>query len=191
MTLAFTKGNALRFSPYSAPIGAWVYMRTILLAALTWPVLGQSASPAMTGAQLGYVFDARTIWAVSGVPGAAALDANLGIVADSAFVHSRARLAVANVKGGALGLVRWERDLSAVPVETSLSRAMIVAFSPSGSYAAVSDGTAIELWSGLRNAPGPDLRIRGRYRRIPDLRTGGERFRRGGCWLGIGPRDLV
>ena len=113
--------------------------------------------PSMSMPSLGYVFDdqAKAIRLISGVPGAASLDSaiNAGTSFDSAFVQSRAGVAIANVKDGGIALVRWGGATQVIALKSSLSRAALVAFSRAGNRAAISDGAALEVWSSLDGEP--------------------------------------
>jgi WD40 repeat protein len=106
---------------------------------------------------MGYVFDsnAKALRTITGVPGVAALDGTIQADAsiDSAFVHSRARVAFANTKDGTVALIQWYGSPRTVSIGTALNRITQVAFSPSGDRAAITDGTAIEVWSGLNGDP--------------------------------------
>jgi DNA-binding beta-propeller fold protein YncE len=124
---------------------------------LCFPVLAaaQGLTPRMTVPALGYFFDdnAKAIRLISGVPGAAALDTPVALdyALDFAFVDSRSRVAVANTKDGAIALLDWNGAPKTTLLETQLGRLQYAAFSRSG--AAISDGTRIEVWSGLRGTP--------------------------------------
>ena len=117
----------------------------------------QSPTPRMSVPNLGYVFDgnSKAIRLISGVPGAAGLDSlvSTGSSLNSAFVHSRSRVAIASTKEGSLVLIQW----SATPRVTSLTTSLVgvtqVAFSPAGDQAAITDGSTVEVWSGLGGNP--------------------------------------
>jgi hypothetical protein len=108
---------------------------------------------------LGYVFDdnSKAIRQISGVPGAASLDTavSAGMALDSGFVHSRARIAIANAKDGGVMLVRWTGAPQVTALGSTLSRVNLAAFSRSGDSAAISDGITLEVWSGLTGNPAP------------------------------------
>ena len=119
--------------------------------------LAEAPGPSISLPSLGYVFDdnAKAIRQISGVPGAASLDSAVpaGTSLDSAFVHSRARLAIANAKDGGVTLVRWTGAPQGIALSSALSHVTEVAFSRSGDRAAISDGTTVEVWSGLTGDP--------------------------------------
>lgn len=106
---------------------------------------------------LGYVFDgnAKAIRLISGVPGAASLDdiVPTNVSLDSGFVHSRARVAIANTKEGSVVLIQWSGTPQVVTLTTSLGRVTQVGFSSAGDSAAITDGVAVEVWSGLGANP--------------------------------------
>jgi predicted regulator of Ras-like GTPase activity (Roadblock/LC7/MglB family) len=77
----------------------------------------------------------------------------LGTPLDSGFVHSRARLAIANAKDGDVTLVRWNSAPQSTALGSALGRVTLAGFSRSGDWAAISDGSTVELWSSLRSAP--------------------------------------
>jgi WD40 repeat protein len=119
--------------------------------------VAQPPGASISQPSLGYVFDdnAKAIRQISGVPGAANLDARVaaGTSLDSAFVHSRARLAIANAKDGGVVLVQWSGAPQVTAISSALSHVTLAAFSRSGDWAAISDGTTLEIWSGLTGAP--------------------------------------
>ena len=119
--------------------------------------LAQPPGPSMSLPSLGYVFDdnSKAIRLISGVPGAASLDSSVAVSSalDSGFVHSRARLAIANAKDGGVMLIRWNGAPQSVALSSALSRVTLAAFSRSGDWAAISDGTTLEAWSGLTSTP--------------------------------------
>ena len=119
--------------------------------------LAQPPGPRMSMPSLGYVFDdnSKAIRQISGVPGAASLDGAVaaGTSLDSGFVHSRARVAIANAKDGGVTLVRWTGTPQVTALGSSLSRVTLATFSRSGDSAAISDGTTLEVWSGLTGNP--------------------------------------
>ncbi len=128
-----------------------IFVASALVAA------AQPPAPSLSMPVLGYVFDAnaKAIRLVSGVPGAASLDDPVpsSVSLDSAFVHSRARVAIANVKDGGLALLQWSGTPQTVSLTTSLGRVTAAAFSPSGDSAALTDGALVEVWSGLASVP--------------------------------------
>jgi hypothetical protein len=137
---------------------AHLYMIRLLVFAVTATLaLAQSPGPRMSLPSLGYVFDdnSKAIRLISGVPGAASLDSAVpaGTALDSAFVNSRARLAIANLKDGGVALVRWTGAPQAIAINSALGNVTQVAFSRSGDRAAISDGTTVEVWSGLSGDP--------------------------------------
>ena len=118
--------------------------------------LAQPPGPSMSMPSLGYIFDdnSKAIRLISGVPGAASLDSSVATGSlDSAFVHSRARVAIANAKDGGVTLVRWSGTSQSNVLSSALSRVTLAAFSRSGDWAAISDGTTLEVWSGLTTTP--------------------------------------
>jgi hypothetical protein len=131
--------------------------RHLILFSLPALAAAQSFTPRMTAPVLGYTFDesARAIRLISGVPGAANLDKTIasGLALDSALVHSRGRLAIANGKDGGVVLADWNGEPRFTPLESALGRVTLAAFSRSGAWVAISDGTSLELWSGLRSRP--------------------------------------
>ena len=132
-------------------------IRLLAFAITSVLALAQPPAPAMSQPSLGYVFDdnARAIRLISGVPGAASLDISIaaGATLDSAFVQSRAQIAIGNLKDGGLAVIRWAGAPQVVNLNSSLSRATQVAFSRAGNRVAISDGTTVELWSALDGTP--------------------------------------
>jgi hypothetical protein len=128
-------------------------IRPILFVVTSVLAAAQAPGPRLSVPSLGYVFDgnAKTIRLVSGVPGVASLDDAVlaGTAFNSAFVHTRARVAIANTKDSSLALVQWNGAPQITPLATSLDRAVQVAFSRSGNRAAITDGTSVEVWTGL------------------------------------------
>lgn len=130
--------------------------RLLLFVTAALIVRAQPPSASLSVPVLGYVFDnsAKAIRSVSGVPGAA----NLGDVVplnaslDSAFVNSWRQIAIANTKQGTVALVQWAGAPQTAILATSLGRVTEVAFSRSGDRAALSDGTTVEVWTGLSGA---------------------------------------
>jgi hypothetical protein len=106
---------------------------------------------------LGYVLDgnAKAIRLISGVPGAASLDdivpANVSL--DSGFVHSRARVAIANTKEGSVALIQWSGTPQVVALTTALGLVTQAGFSLAGDSVAITDGATVEVWSGLGANP--------------------------------------
>ena len=119
--------------------------------------LAQPPGPSISLPSLGYVYDdnSKAIRQVSGVPGAASLDTAVpaGTSLNSAFVHSRAQLAIANAKDGGVALVQWIGTPQVTAISSALSQVTLAAFSRSGDGAAISDGTTVEVWSGLTSTP--------------------------------------
>jgi hypothetical protein len=132
-------------------------IRLLAFAATSMLALAQPPGPRISMPSLGYVFDdnSKAIRQISGVPGAASLDSAVaaGTSLDSGFVHSRARIAIANAKDGGVTLVRWTGTPQATALGSALSRVTLVGFSRSGDSAAISDGTTLEVWSGLTSNP--------------------------------------
>jgi len=132
--------------------------RTFLcFAAASILAYADEASARLSVPLLGYVFDnnAKAIRMISGVPGAAGIDGAIALetAIDSAFVQSRARVAIANTKEGAVVLLQWNGSPRLVSLGTALSRVTQVTFSSSGDRAAISDGAAVEVWTGLTGDP--------------------------------------
>jgi hypothetical protein len=119
--------------------------------------VAQPPGPSISLPSLGYVYDdnSKAIRQISGVPGAASLDIAVlaGTSLNSAFVHSRAQLAIANAKDGGVALVQWTGTPQVTAISSSLSQVTLAAFSRSGDGAAISDGTTVEVWSGLTSTP--------------------------------------
>jgi len=132
-------------------------IRQLLFVTTSVIAAAQPPSPSMSVPLLGYVFDgnAKAIRLISGVPGAASLDdvVPTNISLDSAFVHSRARAAIANTKEGSMALIQWSGTPQVVGLTTSLGRVTQVGFSLSGDRAAITDGASVEVWSGLAANP--------------------------------------
>src|SRR4051794_23754666 len=84
----------------------------LLAITLSSPLAAAELSPVrITPPVLGYIFDdaAKSIRRVSGIPGAANVDAplDLGGALQSAFVNSSSRLAVGLTKEGGIAAIRW------------------------------------------------------------------------------------
>jgi hypothetical protein len=128
-------------------------IRLLVFAATTMLALAQPPGPSISLPSLGYVYDdnSKAIRQISGVPGAASLDTAVlaGTSLNSAFVHSRAQLAIANAKDGGVALVQWASTPQVTAISSALSQVTLAAFSRSGDGAAISDGTTVEVWSGL------------------------------------------
>src|SRR6266852_3724584 len=128
-------------------------IRLLAFAATSMLALAQPPGPRMSMPSLGYVFDdnSKAIRQITGVPGAASLDSAVpaGTALDSAFVYSRAHLAIANSKDGGVALVRWADTPQVTAISSALIRVTLAGFSRSGDSAAISDGTTLEVWSGL------------------------------------------
>ncbi len=106
---------------------------------------------------LGYAFDDSThsIRTISGVPGAATWGPLID-VSDTllgAWVHSQARVALGLGKTGNLIAVSWKQNAHSATLPTSLGAIQQAAFSRSGAYAALADGSAIEVWEHLDTQP--------------------------------------
>src|ERR1700730_11491966 len=132
-------------------------IRQLLFVTTSVIAAAQPPGPQMSVPLLGYVFDgnAKAIRLISGVPGAASLDdivpANVSL--DSGFVHSRARVAIANAKEGSVVLIQWSGTPQVVALTTSLGSVTQAAFSLAGDSAAITDGATVEIWSGLGASP--------------------------------------
>jgi hypothetical protein len=133
-------------------------LRQLLLVATSVVAAAQPPAIQMTIPMLGYMFDgnSKAIRLISGVPGAASLDSLIttnSTSLDSAFVHSRSRIAIANTKDASLVLIQWSATPQVTHLTTSLARVTQVAFTLAGDQAALSDGNAVEVWSGLGANP--------------------------------------
>ncbi|HME06888.1 MAG TPA: hypothetical protein VKG25_07550 [Bryobacteraceae bacterium] len=133
-------------------------IRRLLFITTAVVAAAQTPSPQMNVPSLGYVFDGNTkaIRLISGVPGAASLDHLVSTNAtslDSGFVHSGSRVAIANTKEGSVVLVQWSATPQITKLTTSLVRVTQVAFSLAGDRAAITDGSVVEVWSGLSDSP--------------------------------------
>jgi hypothetical protein len=132
-------------------------IRQLLFVTTSVIAAAQPPGPQMSVPLLGYVFDgnAKAIRLISGVPGAASLDDIVSTNAslDSGFVHSRARIAIANTKEGSVVLIQWSGTPQVVALTTSLSRVTQAGFSLAGDSAAITDGAIVEVWSGLGANP--------------------------------------
>jgi hypothetical protein len=132
-------------------------IRQLLFVTTSVIAAAQPPGPQMSVPLLGYVFDgnAKAIRLISGVPGAASLDdiVPTNVSLDSGFVHSRARVAIANTKEGSVVLIQWSGTPQSVGLTTSLGRVTQVGFSMSGDSAAITDGASVEVWSGLGANP--------------------------------------
>ena len=132
-------------------------LRYLFILGLPALAAAQGLHPRMSVPALGFVFDdnAKSIRLVSGVPGAAGLDASVGIDAslDSAFLYSRLRIAVGGLKGGGIAVIDWNGTPRISALNTSLTALRFAAFSRLGAWVAISDGSRVELWSDLQNNP--------------------------------------
>ena len=132
-------------------------IRLLVFAITSMLALAQPPGPSIGLPFLGYVFDdnSKAIRLISGVPGAASLDSSVaaGLALDSGFVHSRARLAIANAKDGGVTLVHWIGTPQSTALSSALSRVTLAAFSRSGDWVGISDGTSLEVWSALTSSP--------------------------------------
>src|SRR5438105_1485642 len=72
---------------------------------------------------------------------------------DAAFVHSRARVAIANTKDGGVAVLQWSGTQRVTTLGTTLGHVTLAVFSRSGDRAAISDGSTIEAWSTLTGDP--------------------------------------
>lgn len=132
-------------------------IRQLLFVTTSVIAAAQPPGPQMSVPLLGYVFDgnAKAIRLISGVPGAASLDdiVPASVSLDSGFVHSRARVAIANTKEGSVVLIQWSGTPQVVALMTSLGSVTQVGFSLAGDSAAITDGVTLEVWSGLGASP--------------------------------------
>lgn len=121
----------------------------IIAAGTLWAA--EPAGPRISSPVLGYVFDgtAKSIRAISGVPGAASLGEPVSFSSGlaGAWVHSAARVAIAVTKENELALLSWGPAAHAVKLESALGSLSMVSFSRNGEFAAISDGAAVEVWS--------------------------------------------
>src|SRR4051794_14999915 len=97
---------------------------SLLALTLSCPLRAAELSPVSISAPvLGYVFDdtAKAIRKISGIPGAANLDApvDLGSALQTAFVNSAGRLAIGVTKEGGVVAIRWS-DAAATAQSVSL-----------------------------------------------------------------------
>lgn len=130
-------------------------IRKLAILAVPVAAFGQTLAPPLTARisapSLGYVFDdsAKAIRQISGVPGAAELSTSVPLseAVDSVFVHSRARMGIANTKEGRIALVEWAGTSRVTPLESALARVAQASISRSGRWIALTDGVAVELWS--------------------------------------------
>jgi hypothetical protein len=115
------------------------------------------SGPRISSPVLGYAFDDSTqaIRTISGVPGAAAWGPIIDVPDTllNAWVHSQARLAVGLGKAGSVVAVSWKQGVHSATLATSLGTLQQAAFSRSGAYVALSDGSAIEVWTKLDTEP--------------------------------------
>jgi hypothetical protein len=132
-------------------------IRQLLFVTTSVIAAAQPPGPEMSAPLLGYVFDgnAKAIRLISGVPGAASLDDIVSTNAslDSGFVHSRARVAIANTKEGSVVLIQWSGTPQVVALTTSLGRVTQAGFSLAGDNVAITDGATVEVWSGFGANP--------------------------------------
>jgi hypothetical protein len=133
-------------------------IRLLLVVTTAVAASAQPPTAQMSVPNLGYVFEgnSKAIRLISGVPGAARLDSLVstnGTSLDSGFVHSRSRVAIMNSKDGSLVLIQWNATPQVTTLTTSLGHVTQVAFTLAGDQAAISDGTAVEVWSGLSGKP--------------------------------------
>ncbi|MEI9812532.1 MAG: hypothetical protein WDO18_07560 [Acidobacteriota bacterium] len=113
--------------------------------------------PRLSSPVLGYAFDdsAKAIRTISGVPGAASWGpaVELADTLTAAWVHSQARVAIGIDKSGAAVAVAWSGTVQSLPLTSALDTLQQVAFSRSGVYAVLSDGSGIEVWTQLTGTP--------------------------------------
>jgi hypothetical protein len=132
-------------------------IRLLALTAISMLALAQPPGPSISQPFLGFVFDnnAKAIRQISGVPGAANLDISIPVSTslNAAFVNSRAQVAIANPKDGGVALVQWSSTPQVISLASALSQATMASLSRSGNWAAISDGTTLEVWSGLTGTP--------------------------------------
>src|ERR1700689_117403 len=133
-------------------------MRLLVLITTAVAASAQPPTAQMSVPSLGYVFEgnSKAIRLISGVPGAARLDSLVstnGTSLDSGFVQSRSRVAIMNTKDGSVVLIQWSGAPQVTTLATSLGHIAQVAFSLAGDQAAITDGTAVEVWSGLGGSP--------------------------------------
>lgn len=130
-------------------------IRKLAILAVPLAAFGQTLAPPLTARisapALGYVFDdsAKAIRLISGVPGAAELSASVPFTdaLDSVFIHSRARIGIANTKEGHVALVEWTGTPRMTPLASGLTRVSQASISRSARWIAITDGAAVELWS--------------------------------------------
>ena len=132
-----------------------------LIIGLVLPIAGIAQSASWTPPTLGYLFDpaAKSIRPLSGIPGAASLEAGLAVPSklEQASVSPNRKFALAATKEGEhLLLVTWTgNSANASELDGSPASAEQIAFSASGSTAAIwnRDTRKIQVWKGLPDQP--------------------------------------
>ncbi len=132
-------------------------IRTLLFAAFPLLVAAETPGPHLSVPVLGYIFDATgsSIRQVTGVPGAVTLDQAVaaGSALQAAWIDSDARVAVVVTKAGAAAAANWRETAKLTALDSSLGTLKAVAIGAAGDRAALTDGTAVEVWSGLLDQP--------------------------------------
>ncbi len=131
------------------------------LIGLCLPMLAAAQSVVWTPPTLGYLFDssAKSIRALSGIPGAASLEGGLAVAnkLESAAISPNRKFALATTKDGEhVLLVTWSGiSTNAVELDGTPGATDLIAFSGSGSAAAIwNRGTGkIQVWKGLPDQP--------------------------------------
>ncbi len=128
---------------------------------LCLPVVGVGQSAIWTPPTLGYLFDgaAKSIRPLSGIPGAASVEAGLAVPnkLERASISPNRKFALAETKDGEhLLLVTWSGNSAVVSaLDGAPPSAEQIAFGASGSTAAVwnRDAGKIQVWKGLPDQP--------------------------------------
>jgi hypothetical protein len=89
------------------------------------------------------------------VPGAATWGLTIDVPDTllNAWISSQACVALGLGKTGGVTAVSWKQGTHSAKLATSLGALKLVAFSRSGAYAALTDGSAIEVWTHLDTDP--------------------------------------
>ncbi len=132
-----------------------------IIIGLCLPMLGAAQSASWTPPTLGYLFDSdsKSIRPLSGIPGAASLEAGLAVPSklEQAFISPNRKFALAATKDGEhLLLVTWTgNSANATELDGAPASAEQIAFSGSGSAAAIwnRDARKIQVWKGLPDQP--------------------------------------
>ena len=128
---------------------------------LCLPTIGAAQSASWTPPTLGYLFDAasKSIRPLSGIPGAAGLEAGLAVPSklERASISPNRKFALAEIKDGDhILLVTWAGTAAVVSeLDGAPPSAEQIAFAASGSTAALwnRDIRKIQVWKGLPDQP--------------------------------------